>query len=183
MKQNSAIALGVAALALFSVAAGAQHKYKKPKPAPAPAPGKVAYPKEENKFVTVEEFVKAHRGAGSAVSIEGYEVIAFPTSDGGLQLNIVDSVDHVLTAKDAVGFAQGGAVGIIPASALRGHPGWGWSNSGMKKYAMWTGPGTATKELHDIVAKMRFTGFTSGGRTINLTKIEFADDNGDFRAL
>src|SRR2546421_435963 len=80
--------------------AGAQHKHKKPAPKPVKtAAVKSATPREENKFVTVEEFVHAKRGAGSAVSVEGYEVIVFPTGDGGLHLSIVDSVDHVLSAR------------------------------------------------------------------------------------
>ena len=49
---------------------------------------------------------------------------------------------------------------------------------------MYTGPGSATKNLHDVVEKMRFTGWTTGGRaTINVTKIEFMDANGDWKVL
>src|SRR5690349_12426214 len=124
--------MGAALIAASAIGSDAQNnKHKKLKPSPAPAAGRTAQPKEENKFVTVEEFVKAHRGPGTAVSIEGYEVIAYPTSDGGLRLSIVDSVDHVLTAKDAVSFAQGGAAATIPAGTLRAHPHWSWSSKGM----------------------------------------------------
>ena len=183
---KSIIWVGVVSLVCTGVA-GAQHKHKKLSPKPVVtkvSPSKGAWPKEENKFITVEEFRHAKRGAGSAVSVEGYEVIVFPTGDGGLHLSIVDSVDHVLSASDANAFAQGGCVGLVSRSAIQGHPRWSWTSGSMKKFAMYTGPGSATKNLHDVVEKMRFTGWTTGGRaTINVTKIEFMDANGDWKVL
>lgn len=143
---------------------------------------KDAQAKQENQFVTVEEFVKAHRASGTGVSVEGYAVIIC-SSNGGLRIHVVDSVDHVLSATDANNFAHGGAVAQISSSGLRKHPSWAWSG-GMKKLAMYTGPGVATTALHDTVAKIRLTGWAGGaGHMGQVTRVEFQDDNGDWKRL
>jgi hypothetical protein len=144
---------------------------------------KDAQAKQENQFVTVDEFVKSHRGRGTGVSVEGYAVIICGGSNGGLRICVVDSVDHVLSATDANNFAHGGAVALISQSGLKRHPSWAWSG-GMKKLAMYTGPGVAQTPLHDIVTKIRVTGWAGGAGTISpATKVEFQDDNGDWKTL
>src|SRR5262245_10146131 len=57
--------------------------------------------KQQNQFVTVEEFVNARLPKLTPVSVEGYAVLGYKTTDGGVRMNIVDSVDHVLNTKDA----------------------------------------------------------------------------------
>lgn len=141
-------------------------------------------PKQENQFQTVDEFVKAHRAAGATASAEGYMVVAFRASDGGARLALADSVDHVLSARDANGAAKSGGWAIVSASAARRHPGWGFSAKGLQKYAMYTGSGSAQKVLHDTVPKIRVTGRVSGRNTINpVTRIEYADENGEWKLL
>ena len=57
-------------------------------------------------------------------------------------------------------------------------------SGGMRKLAMYTGPGVAQTALHDTVAKIRVTGWAGKAGTINpATKVEFQDDNGDWKTL
>jgi hypothetical protein len=138
-------------------------------------------PRQENQFVTVEEFVKARRAPGTAVSVEGYVVIGVK-SGSNLKLDVVDSVDHVLNASDANKFAAGGASATIPGGAISKHPSWGLSVKGMQRFTMYTGPGMAQRQLHDIVPKVRITG-RARGKSITVTGVEYADDNGDWKKL
>ncbi len=147
--------------------------------------GRPVCAKQENQFVTVDEFVKAKREPKIPVSIEGYIVLAHKTGTGSLKLVLVDSVDHVLSAQDANAQASGGAAAIVEAPALKKRAGWDWTAKGMKQFAMFTGPGTAAVNMHDVVPKLRITGFTSLFRsTIDpITGVEVMDDNGDWKAV
>ena len=55
----------------------------------------------------------------------------------------------------------------------------------MKQFAMFTGPGTASVNMHDIVPKLRVTGYTSLFRsTIDpITGVEVMDDNGNWKIV
>ena len=178
MSHRPALAFAIILVAVAAIApAQAQRRHHKPAPK-AEAP---VTPKQENQFVTVEEFVRAHRGGGTPVSVEGYAVYAIK-SGSGVKLALVDSVDHVLSASDANKFAAGGASATIPAGAVAKHPSWGMTAKGLARFAMYTGAGSAQKSLHDTVAKVRLTGRASG-RSINVTGVEYQDDNGDWKKL
>jgi hypothetical protein len=170
-------------LAAIAAAGPQKRKHTAAVSAAASSGEKDAQAKQENQFVTVEEFVKSHRPRGTGVSVEGYAVIVCGASNGGLRISIVDSVDHVLSATDANNFAHGGAVSLITPTGLKKHPKWSWS-AGMKKLAMYTGPGVAQTALHDVVTKIRLTGWASSVGTINpVTKVEYQDENGDWKTL
>lgn len=142
-----------------------------------------ATPKQENQFISVDEFVKTKRGLRTAVSVEGYIVVAIRMGDGSVRLSSVDSVDHVLSATDADNFAKGGAGAIIPSSTLAKHPTWALTAKGLQRVTMYTGAGHAQKALHDVVTKVRLTGFAVG-KTINpVTKVEYQDDSGEWKTL
>lgn len=176
----SRYALIAAALVLFaSVSSASPQKRRHAHPA-AKAESPVT-PKQENQFVTVEEFVKGKRAAGTPVSVEGYAVIGMKIGSG-VKLVIVDSVDHVLSAADANKFGAGGAAATIAAGAVAKHPNWGMTAKGMNRFAMFTGAGSAQKQLHDTVAKVRVTGRATG-RSISVTGMEYTDDNGDWKKL
>ncbi len=181
MKQ-SAIAVLAVSVALAAVAGAAPQKARHVSASASMSGERSAQAKQENQFQTVDEFVKSHRGPGTGVSVEGYAVLACG-SDGGVRVCIVDSVDHVLSARDANNFAHGGATAIISSSGLHKHPRWAMSG-GMRKLAMYTGSGVAQTALHDTVAKIRVTGWASKVGTISpATKVEFQDDNGDWKTL
>ncbi len=158
---------------------------QKKKPVKAATTPIVANPKQENQFVTVDEFVKGVRAPRTAVSVEGYAVSGNRTADGGLRVVVVDSIDHVLSPTDADNLGKGGAKGTVPAGSLAKHPGWQWSAKGMQRFGMYAanGAGRAQKQMHDVVAKVRLTGFATG-RAINpVTKIEFQDESGEWKTL
>lgn len=144
-----------------------------------------ASPKQENKFVTVEEFIRARRPAGTAVSIEGYAALGYLATDGGIRLYITDSVDHILSASDANATAGSSAVAVIPASAVRANPAWGWRARGAMRIPMFTGNGSAQRQLRDVAPKIRVTGWTASGRaTISpVTRVEITNDNGEYVPL
>jgi hypothetical protein len=174
-----AAALLVAFAAPLVSAAPKQPKKKPARVAVKAAPELKA--KTENQFVTVEDFLRARRANGTPVSVEGYAVVGTKTASG-VKLALVDSVDHVLNASDANKFAAGGATALIPASSIAKRATWGMIPKGMTRFAMYTGAGKAQKELHDIVPKVRITG-RAAARTINVTGVEFADDNGEWKKL
>lgn len=167
-------------LTTAALAAPALQKGKPVKAAPSMAG---ATPKQENQFVTVDEFVHGKRAAHTAVSVEGYAVLGYRAGDGSLHLMVVDSVDHVLSPQDADNFGKTGATVIVPASITARRPGLAWSAKGMMKHAMYTGSGHAQKALHDVVAKVRVTGFATGKTISPATKVEFQDDNGNWKTL
>src|SRR5207248_236773 len=169
-----AVALAAAA---WPFAASAQKRHK-----PAPSREMVAHVKQENQFVTVDEFVKGRRAPRTPVSVEGYAVMAGRSADGSVRVVVVDSVDHVLSVKDADAFGRGGAEGVVPGSAVARHPSWAWTGKGMQRFAMYaaTGTGHAQRQLHDTVAKVRLTGFATGRVISPVTKVEFEDENGNW---
>jgi hypothetical protein len=161
-----------AACALPLAPAAAQKKSKAPAKAAAKAP--VVAPKEQNKFVTVEEFARANRPLKTVVSVEGYAVTAYP-SGGVTRLVLLDSVDHVLSAADANKFARGGVSVAASQAAVA---------KKMARIAMFTGNGIAQKKLNDTPAKMRVTGWVNGKSAIGPTvKVEAMDDNGEWKTL
>lgn len=176
-----AVVLTLAAAAGIAVAAPERSR-KKPSAKSAPKTTVAVTPKQENQFVTVDEFVKARRTAGTPVSVEGYAVVGMKNGSG-VKLAIVDSVDHVLNTADADKYAAGGASAVIPASSLASHGNWAMTAKGMTRFSMYTGAGRAQKPLHDTVAKMRITGRAAGRSISPVTCVEYQDDNGDWKKL
>jgi len=181
--KRSLCAAGALLIAVAALTAAQPQKGKKPE-TPS-AKGVAARPKQHNQFVTVDEFARSRRAPRIAVSVEGYVVLGYRAPDGGLRLCLTDSVDHVLNTRDADSSAVGGAVGIVTPAALKKHPRWAWTARGIQRFVMYTGAGRAQRPMHDVVAKMRLTGWTAPGRArINpVTKIEFQDENGEWKAL
>jgi len=172
------------AAAAFTYSQPAHSQSKKKTKATAPA-APIANPKQENQFVTVDEFVKGKRAPKTPVSVEGYAVAGNRLMDGGLHIVVVDSIDHVLSPTDADNFGRGGAHGTITPSLLAKHASWQWTPKGMQRFGMYTanGAGKAQKMMHDTVAKVRLTGFATG-RAINpVTKVEYQDDSGEWKTL
>lgn len=172
MKKAMLFAVVFASVACASVAAPRKSK----------TPAVSAKPQQQNQFVTVDEFVKAGRKPGTLVSIEGYIVVAYKTGSS-VRAAVNDSVDKVLSAKDADANARSGAKVTVPASLVKGRC--AWSAKGVQKYVMYTGSNHAQKKLHDVVEKMRVTGIVGRGKGIiaNTTKIEYTDPNGEFKPL
>ncbi len=175
-----------AALVILSCAIVDSWAQRKPVKKPArPAATRPAMPKQENQFVTVDEYIRARKPAGTAVSIEGYAALGYRAADGSVRLYVVDSVDHILSARDADGAAASGAAAVIPAGAIRVHPAWGWSPKGSMRIPMFTGNGAAQRQLRDVAPKIRLTGWTASGRaTISpVTKVEITNENGEYVAV
>ena len=172
------------AIALISIPLSAQPQKKRP-PKPAVAGPPIARPKQENQFVTVDEFVRGARAPRTPVSVEGYAVTGGKMSDGSLRIVVVDSIDHVLSPTDADNFGKGGAQSTVPAAILARHPAWAWTTKGMQRLAMYSAnnAGRAQTQMHDVVTKVRLTGFATGKAINPVTKIEFQDENGEWRAL
>ncbi|MDA8382564.1 MAG: cbb3-type cytochrome c oxidase subunit I, partial [Betaproteobacteria bacterium] len=70
-------------------------------------------PAMQNQFIEVQDFLQAHRRPNTLVSVVGYLVLATGEKDGAIRLSLVDSVDHVLSPRDALTYAKGGATVII----------------------------------------------------------------------
>jgi len=185
MYRSALIVASAASLVLFAAQPIAAMPHSKKHAKPAAAAAIVANPRQENQFVTVDEFVKGKRAPKTAVSVEGYAVTEGRAADGSLRLVVVDSIDHVLSPTDADNFGKGGAVATIPASLLAKHPSWAWTPKGMQRFAMYaaTPAGRAAKQMHDIVTKVRVTGFATGRAISPATKIEYQDDNGEWKTL
>ncbi len=179
-----AVYLAVALCVCVAVSATAQRKSRR-SASKGSAVGQVAKPKAENQFICVEDFKGAKRAPKVAVSVEGYIVTGFRLPDGSYRLKLVDSVDHVLNAKDAEAFARGGASVSVPGSLVRSKGRLAWTVKGMKTWVMYTGPGTAEKQLHDVVPKVRITGSTAPGRAVirPVTGFEYMDDSGDWKKV
>ena len=144
----------------------------------------VARPQQHNQFVTVDEFVKSKRAPKTAVSVEGYAVSGFRAADGSLRLTLVDSVDHVLSPADADNFGRAGAAATVPA-AMAKKPAIAWTPKGLQRFGMYAanGAGRAQKQMHDIVPKVRLTGFATGRSISPVTRVEYQDDSGEWKAL
>ena len=144
-----------------------------------------AQAKQQNQFVTVDEFIKARIPAGVGVSVEGYAALGYRASDGGIRLYIVDSVDHILSPADADASARTAAVAVITPAVLRSNPAWGWTARGSKKVPMYSGNGSAQTKLRDVAPRIRVTGWSSAGRaTISpATKLEITNEDGSFVVL
>ena len=184
MSYRTTLAVVVCFLTAVSLATAAPSQKSKSRHKPKKVVAKAEAPlqaKQENQFVTVDEFVKAKRAAGTPVSIEGYAVVG-TKSGSDVRLAVVDSVDHVLSASDADKFAKEGAVATIPAAAVAKHAAWAMTEKGVRRFTMYVGTTSALKALHDTVAKIRVTGRCSG-RLINVSGLEYADDNGDWKKL
>src|SRR5687768_4432027 len=132
-----------AALMFVSFAAGGSAQRKPVKKTSSVAATRAAMPKQENQFVTVDEFIRARRPAGTAVSIEGYAALGYRAADGSVRLHVLDSVDHILSARDADSAAASGAAAVIPAAGIRLHPSWSWTPKGAMRLPMFTGNGSA----------------------------------------
>lgn len=145
----------------------------------------VASPKPPQQFVTVDEFVKARCAYRTPVSVEGYAVFGYKESTGSLLLTVIDSVDHVLNADDAIKMSAGAPTAILPSQYQKAYPGWAWDTKAMKKYTMYAGAGRPQTELHDVIEKLRLTGWVGASRlTINpVSKIEFMDPDGNWKVL
>ncbi len=151
---------------------------------PKPHPPKTPVPADQNRFTTVDDFLHAHRAAGTTVSVEGYVVLATREGKTGLRLALVDSVDHVLSARDAAASSRGGCIARISASALRAHPTWGWTAKGMERFAMFTGSGSALRQLHDTVPKLRITGSYLRPNVVSpVVLVEYQNDDGEWTKL
>jgi hypothetical protein len=142
-------------------------------------------PKSYNQFMEVDEFVKAHRTPHTLVSVEGYIVLASRAANGTIRIYITDSVDHVMSAKDALSLAKGGAAGIIIPHDAKVHPGWALSSAKLNRYAMYIQSGKSIKMAHDTVTRVRITGSVFKGRGIinPVTKMEYTDENGDWKTM
>src|SRR5512145_1563638 len=127
----------IAGLFILGCVAQSQAAQRKP-PAKRSAPPayRPAAAKQVNQFVTVDEFIRAHRPAGTGVSIEGYAALGFRAGDGSVRLYVLDSVDHILTASDATSAAAGAAVCTVPVAVIRANPAWGWTPKGSMKFPM-----------------------------------------------
>ena len=105
-------------------------------------------------------------------------------SDGSETLVLVDSIDHVLSATDADNFGRGGVRSVVPGRLAARRAALGWGGKGLERFVMYTGAGHAQRQVHDTVAKVRVTGFLARKATISpATKVEFQDENGDWKAL
>lgn len=147
-------------------------------------PGKTPVPADQNRFTTVDDFLHAHRAPRTTVSVEGYAVLAWMDGKTGLRLGIVDSVDHVLSVRDAIASSRSACVAFIPASALKSHPKWALTATGMARFAMYARYGRNVKQLHDTVAKLRITGSYAPPKSVSpVTLVEYQNDNGEWTKL
>ncbi|MGC8667176.1 MAG: hypothetical protein ACP5VE_03535 [Chthonomonadales bacterium] len=150
----------------------------------APHPPKPAMPADQNRFTTVDDFLHAHRAPKTTVSVEGYVVLASMEGKAALRLAIVDSVDHVLSVRDAVASSRGGCIARISATAIKAHPTWGWRAKGMERFAMYAGSAGGVRQLHDTVAKLRITGLYIKPNGVSpVTLIEYQNDDGEWTKL
>ncbi|MCC6727733.1 MAG: hypothetical protein IT208_00165 [Chthonomonadales bacterium] len=176
------LSLALAAVLLAALSLPAAGAGPKKRPAPVPRP---AAPAPHNRFVTVEEVVRARRAPAIAVSVEGYVVLARRLKSGSVQLSLADSIDHVLSERDADALARAGAQAVVPAVQQKRGARWAWSAAGLQRLAMYIGAARAERALRDTAPKVRVTGWTAKGRAVisPVTGIEYQDDNGDWKRL
>ncbi|HSV75150.1 MAG TPA: hypothetical protein VLH79_15435 [Chthonomonadales bacterium] len=166
----------VAALAVPAVAQRSATR------APAPAVP-VVHP--HNQFITVHEMINARRAPNTAVSVEGYFVVAIRQPDGAVRAWLVDSVDKVLSAQEADAMARTGATLSVPSAFIRQSARRAWCHRGLQRFVMYTGTTRAQVNLNDTMPKVRVTARTVRGRGAlgPAARIEFMDDNGHWRAM
>ncbi len=179
MKRHLQTLVVIGLTAATCSAATIQKKHTTKKPATKKAVAAKIIPvtaRQENQFVTVDEFVKIKKASKTVVSVEGYVVEAY-TTGSNVTLMLVDSVDHVLSAKDADSFARAGATCTVPPNKKSN---WALSAKGLHKIIMYTGKGHAETALNDTPAKIRITGLVAGRGIISpVTNVEYQNDNGD----
>jgi hypothetical protein len=181
--KRAVVALAIAVCVGAVVGAPAQRRAHR-RSSEGGASAAAARPKQENQFICVEDFKTARRAPRTAVSVEGYLVTCFHQPDGGYRAALVDSVDHVLSARDATAFGRAGASVTIPARFVRSKGRLAWSAKGIQTWVMYTGQGTAQRMLHDVIPKVRLTGWTAGGASISpVTGFEYADESGEWKKL
>lgn len=170
---SSALALCIG-LGLSGICYAQASKNAKPS---GPAP-----PKQYNRFMTVHEFLRAKRPAGTNVSVEGYFVCALKSGKSGARLSLVDSTDKVLSAKDAAATARAGAACSITLGGKQ-RPRWVMTRKGVLSLAMYTGSSQPATFVQDTPPKVRVQGLT--GKTSKalgtVTKIEYQNADGDWR--
>lgn len=183
MKQSAILAL-VLTLSLATTTVALSQRGKRTRSTHMPK-ATAAKPQLHNQFVTVEEFIRSQRAPRTPVSVEGYIVVGCLLPNGSLRLSLTDSVDKVLSAEDANALMQTGATCVVPVSEVKKSVQRGWTRQGMQRFVLYTGPGRAKTALHDVVEKMRITGWTAKGRaTIDpVTDIEYMDENGEWKSL
>lgn len=144
-----------------------------------------APPKPYNQFVTVDEFIKAKRPAKTLVSVEGYVVYGRKAGSGEVVLYYVDSVDKIILVKEAQAACKSAARITVPSSFVSSSARRGWTDKGLRRFAMYIGASEPSKAIHDAMPKLRVTGRVATGRGIvsPATKVEYMDDNGDWKAL
>jgi hypothetical protein len=141
-------------------------------------------PNPENRFVTVIEFQKARRPAGANVSIEGYIVLAEPSGTKSARLNLVDATDKVLSVKDAKQTARTGVL-CTASTSNKARPGWKMTARGLHRLSMYASNGKRCALVNDCPTKVRIQGSVGSNRVslARVTRIEYQDDNGDWREL
>ncbi len=168
---SSPIKVGLAALALAGLLM----------PASAQS-GATRAPKPQHQYVTVDEYVRTKLPAKTLASVEGYVVVGVKAG-AGIRLDLTDSTDKVLTAKEADATARTACHATVPPALAR-RPGFAWSRRGVQRFIMFTGAAKAQKKLNDTMPKLRVTGQAAGKGAISpVTLVEYMDDNGDWRAV
>lgn len=175
------VRIGLAAafvlLAALGTGAEAQRSAKKKTPTLTP-------PKPHNRFITVIEFRKARRPAGTIVSVEGYILSALKSGRRIVTLEIVDSTDQVLSAADAQKTARGGIRSSVTVPD-RAHPLWTLTSKGLLRLSMYTGAARAARVVQDAPPKVRVQGLVGkpGATLSRLQKIEYQNADGDWKEL
>jgi len=141
-----------------------------------------AAPKPHNQFITVAEFVKAKRPAGTTVSVEGYFVSVLKTGSSVATCWLVDSTDQVLSASDAKKCAAGGVSCTVKLGG-KSNPRWVATRKGLLSLAMYSGTRTPTTCVQDAPPKLRIQGVVGKNRSSlsTVTRIEYQDDSGNWR--
>lgn len=154
---------------------------------PAAPPSKVLPPPKvqpHNEFMTVLEFQNARRPPRVACSVEGFVVLAHRSSNGAINLVLVDAIDRVLNTKDAEAKVKVGSTFVVP-SALTLLKDWRWDRRGILRFVMYAGAGKPETLVYDTPPKVRLTGWTTEGKPgMNpVTKLEFLNNDGVWQAL
>lgn len=176
--------LGVSVFSALIVCSSVGYAQKRAKPAQAGQPAPVVKVESWNTFYTIDEFKAAGRKVGTPVTVEGYIVTGSP-SGGNFAFRLVDSVDKVLSGKDAERLAAVAVRCTVTPPVLKRSPGLAWSRNGAQKFTMYIGGDRAIRALHNEVDKIRVTGRVGPGvGVINpVTQVEIMDTNGEWKPL